>query len=73
MKPNPSNSAFGKSELKYLGHTISHEGYKTDPEKVSAITTYPIPKMYMIYVTVYDSFVIIENSKRICKTCCTFK
>jgi hypothetical protein len=31
-------------EAKYLGHILSHEGLKADPEKIQAISEMPIPK-----------------------------
>ena len=35
---NPSKCQFGKSQLKFLGHLIDHEGIRADPDKTSAIT-----------------------------------
>ena len=35
---------FMKKELKYLGHVISEDGVKPNPEKIEAITKFPIPK-----------------------------
>jgi len=34
---NPSNCVFGVQEVKYLGHILSHEGFKVDPNKIKAI------------------------------------
>jgi len=39
-----SKCAFGKQEVEYLGHLISEEGVKADPEKITAMTNWPIPK-----------------------------
>jgi hypothetical protein len=39
-----SKCAFGKQEVEYLGHIVSHEGVKVDPQKIQAITKWPIPK-----------------------------
>jgi len=33
-----------KTELNYLGHVVTSEGVKPDPEKVKAIKNFPIPK-----------------------------
>lgn len=43
LKLNPSKCQFLKTELLYLGHTISSEGIRPDPEKVKCIKTYPRP------------------------------
>ena len=36
--------AFGPKEVEYLGHIVSHEGVKVDPNKIMAIMEWPIPK-----------------------------
>ena len=38
-----SKCMFCADEVKYLGYIISQEGIRTDPDKVHAITAYPIP------------------------------
>ncbi|CAC5362607.1 Retrovirus-related Pol polyprotein from transposon 17.6 [Mytilus coruscus] len=40
----PSKCSFAVTEVKYLGHVISKEGVKVDPEKTSAVATFPEPK-----------------------------
>ncbi|CAC5362518.1 unnamed protein product [Mytilus coruscus] len=40
----PSKCSFAVTEVKYLGHVISKEGVKVDPEKTSAVATFPKPK-----------------------------
>lgn len=44
LKINPKKCAFLKQKVKYLGYVISAEGIATDPEKVSAVATWPCPK-----------------------------
>lgn len=44
LKLNPEKCHFCRRELKYLGHVVSSNGIKTDPEKVRAITDFPTPK-----------------------------
>jgi len=34
---------FGKEKVSYLGHIISKEGVKVDPEKIKSITDCPKP------------------------------
>ncbi|MEI4913943.1 hypothetical protein Q8G39_28235, partial [Klebsiella pneumoniae] len=34
---------FASSKVEYLGHIISESGVSTDPEKIQAITDWPIP------------------------------
>ena len=38
-----SKCTFGKEEVSYLGHVISKEGVKVDPEKIKSITNWPKP------------------------------
>ena len=40
----PSKCAFGVQEVEYLGHIVTHEGVKVDPNKIKAIMDWPIPK-----------------------------
>ena len=40
----PSRSFFGVKEVKYLGHIISHEGVKVDPNKIKVMMDWPILK-----------------------------
>ncbi|CAC5360785.1 unnamed protein product [Mytilus coruscus] len=35
---------FRKRQIKYLGHIVSSDGISPDPDKISAIKDYPIPK-----------------------------
>ena len=44
MKLNLSKCVFGQKEITFLGHVISGEGIKPDPEKTRAINDMPIPK-----------------------------
>ena len=44
LKVNPSKCNFLKKEVKYLGHVISAEGVATDPEKISSVRDWPLPK-----------------------------
>jgi hypothetical protein len=41
---NPSKCAFGVQEVEYLGHILSHEGVKVDPNKIEAMREWKIPK-----------------------------
>jgi hypothetical protein len=40
----PSKCAFGLQEDKYLGHIVSHEGVKVDPNKIKYMMEWTIPK-----------------------------
>jgi hypothetical protein len=40
----PSKCFFGVKEVEYLGHIVSHEGVKVDPNKIKAMMEWPIPK-----------------------------
>jgi hypothetical protein len=39
-----SKCAFGVQEVEYLGHIVSHEGVKVDPNNIKAMMDWPIPK-----------------------------
>ena len=39
----PSKCFFGVQEAEYLGHIVSHEGIKEDPNKIKAIKEWSIP------------------------------
>jgi hypothetical protein len=40
----PSKCFFGVKEVYYLGHIVSHEGFKVDPNKIKAMMDWMIPK-----------------------------
>jgi hypothetical protein len=40
----PSKCFFGVKEVKYLGHIVSHEGVKVDPNNIKAMMDWLIPK-----------------------------
>ncbi|GFV22288.1 retrovirus-related Pol polyprotein from transposon 17.6 [Trichonephila clavipes] len=44
LKLNPSKGKFFQKEVNYLGHIISAEGVRTDPEKVSAVKNWKRPE-----------------------------
>jgi transposase InsO family protein len=41
---NPSKCHFAQDSVEYLGHILSKEGIKPNPNKIAAVTTYPTPK-----------------------------
>ncbi|GBM49702.1 Retrovirus-related Pol polyprotein from transposon 17.6 [Araneus ventricosus] len=43
LKLNPKKCRFLQREVAYLGHVISAEGVKTDPEKIKAVVDWPRP------------------------------
>ncbi|GBO17450.1 Transposon Ty3-I Gag-Pol polyprotein [Araneus ventricosus] len=43
LKLNPKKCRFFQREVAYLGHVISAEGVKTDPEKIKAVVDWPRP------------------------------
>ena len=44
LKLNPVKCDFLKKEILYLGHVVSCDGILPDPEKISVIKKYPVPK-----------------------------
>ncbi len=45
LKLSPEKCKFFQSSVKYLGHIVSERGVETDPDKISALKTWPIPKI----------------------------
>ena len=41
LKLHPSKCNFAKREIHYLGHIVNSEGISPDPDKLTAIVTYP--------------------------------
>jgi hypothetical protein len=41
----PSKCFFGVKEVEYLGHIVSHEGVKVDPNNIKAMMDWSIPKI----------------------------
>ncbi|GBM58756.1 Transposon Ty3-I Gag-Pol polyprotein [Araneus ventricosus] len=41
---NPKKCLFGAKEIKILGHFVSGEGIKPDPDKIKAVQDFPTPK-----------------------------
>ena len=41
---NPEKCEFSKTSIKILGHIVSSEGIKPDPEKIKSILSLPVPK-----------------------------
>lgn len=43
LKLSPEKCKFFQTSVKYLGHIVSENGVETDPEKVSALKSWPVP------------------------------
>lgn len=44
LKQSPEKCKFFQTSVRYLGHEVSENGVETDPEKVNALKTWPIPR-----------------------------
>uniref|UniRef100_A0A3B3I0W1 Gypsy retrotransposon integrase-like protein 1 n=1 Tax=Oryzias latipes TaxID=8090 RepID=A0A3B3I0W1_ORYLA len=44
LKLSIDKCIFFQTSVKYLGHIVSQDGVRTDPEKISALTSWPVPK-----------------------------
>jgi hypothetical protein len=42
----PSKCAIGVQEVEYLGHIVSHESVKVDPNKIKSMRQWLIPKTF---------------------------
>ena len=43
LKLKPNKCEFFKTKVNYLGHVVSHSGVETDPDKISALASWPEP------------------------------
>ena len=43
LKVKPSKCHFFQTTIRYLGHLVSEDGIATDPDKIRAVTEWPIP------------------------------
>jgi hypothetical protein len=69
----PSKCFFGVKEVEYLGHIISHEGVKVDPNKIKAMTDWSIvmiPSHYARIITILVSFLKLFMSEVFRQTLC---
>ncbi|KAI5725816.1 hypothetical protein M8J77_020471 [Diaphorina citri] len=44
LKLGPKKCNLFRTEVKYLGHIVSADGVKTDPDKIEAVKSWPVPK-----------------------------
>ena len=44
LKLSVEKCMFFQTSVKYLGHVVSRNGVETDPDKIKALTTWPVPK-----------------------------
>lgn len=84
LKLNPSKCDFLRKEMQFLGHVISTEGIKPDPEKIKIVQNYPVPKnadetkRFVAFTNFYRKFIpkFAEKSlplNRLCRKNIEFK
>ena len=44
LKLSPQKCKLFQTEVRYLGHSISQDGISTDPDKISALKSWPVPR-----------------------------
>lgn len=44
LKLSPEKCVFFQTSVRYLGHVVSRNGVETDPEKIAALKTWPVPQ-----------------------------
>ncbi|KAJ0177013.1 hypothetical protein K1T71_007022 [Dendrolimus kikuchii] len=63
LKLQPEKCEFLRKEVAYLGHIIGEDGVKPNPDKIKAVTNYPIPqspkdiKSFLGLVSYYRRFI----------------
>ena len=71
LKLKGSKCGFFRSEVTYLGHVVSPEGIRTDPEKTKSIRSWPVPtnvkevRAFISFIGYYPRF--IRNYARIAR------
>ena len=84
LKLKPSKCELFMDSVTYLGHVVSKQGIHTDPEKVSAIKSWPVPKnvkemrQFLSFAGYYRRFIrnyasIVEPLNALLKGHCTQK
>lgn len=44
LKLSPEKCVFFQTSVRSLGHVVSRNGVETDPEKIAALKTWPVPQ-----------------------------
>lgn len=44
LKLAPEKCIFAQTSVRYIGHIVSDKGEQTDPDKVTAVKTWPVPR-----------------------------
>ncbi|XP_033182627.1 uncharacterized protein LOC113168680 [Anabas testudineus] len=44
LKLSPEKCKFFQTSVRYLGHVVSEKGVETDPEKISTLKSWPVPR-----------------------------
>lgn len=63
LKLSPTKCKFFQTRVRYLGHIVSKDGIETDPDKVRALKTWPIPqnlkelRSFLGFIGYYHRFV----------------
>ena len=71
LKLKPEKCSFFQEQVPYLGHIVSRDGIKPDPEKVQKVSTWPVPtrtkevQKFLGFATYYQHF--IRNFAQIAK------
>lgn len=84
LKLGPKKCAFFQKEVRYLGHTISSEGGKNDPEKTGTISKWSVLRAkhelrrFLGFCTYYRRFVknfadTAEPVHRLTENTCSFE
>ncbi|GFS56203.1 retrovirus-related Pol polyprotein from transposon 17.6, partial [Trichonephila clavipes] len=61
---NLKKCAFGKAQIKYLGHIIGSGKHEPDPEKTAVINNLPVPKRRRSFVVYLDCVITIWKHLR---------
>lgn len=65
LRLKPEKCSFARQEIKYLGHILTGENIRPDPDKVAAIEKFSPPKTRKVYRAFSESAITIGDLSRI--------
>ena len=61
LQINPAKCVFFKTSVKYLGHVLTADGIRQDPDKIAAIKDFPVPKNPQRFERIFGTCFILQK------------